>query len=150
MGNMSKFTLILICLSLAYVSEAGFRCFWGDWACSAGCKVLGQRTGTCDDDGKCWCSEQSLNLDDLRELLPSRCTLGLAFCQGTCHAIGRRDGKCQYGEGCECSEERISPAEFAMCAAESTCRADCQRRGKLLEDVMDGAANVFPKIPMNY
>ena len=44
------------------------------------------------------CSEQSLNLDDLRELLPSRCTLGLAFCQGTCHAIGRRDGKCQYGE----------------------------------------------------
>ena len=44
------------------------------------------------------CSEQSLHLDDLRELLPSRCTLGLAFCQGTCHAIGRRDGKCQYGE----------------------------------------------------
>merc|ERR1711988_1306196 len=70
------------------------------------------------------------NFDDLRELLPSRCTLGLAFCQGTCHAIGRRDGKCQYGEGCECSEERISPAEFALCAAESTCRADCQRRGK--------------------
>ena len=44
------------------------------------------------------CSEQSLNLDDLRELLPSRCTLGLAFCQGTCHAIGRRDGKCEYGQ----------------------------------------------------
>ena len=33
-------------------------------------------------------------------------------------------------KGCECSEERISPAEFALCAAESTCRADCQRRGK--------------------
>lgn len=44
------------------------------------------------------CSEQSLHLDDLRELLPSRCTLGLAFCQGTCHAIGRRDGKCEYGQ----------------------------------------------------
>ena len=30
------------------------RCFFGDWACDAGCKVLGQSTGTCDDEDKCW------------------------------------------------------------------------------------------------
>jgi hypothetical protein len=34
--------------------KAGFRCFFGDWACSGGCKVLGQKSGLCDDDGKCW------------------------------------------------------------------------------------------------
>merc|ERR1712226_1702885 len=89
--NMSKFTLILICLSLAYVSEAGFRCFWGDWACSSGCKVLGQRTGTCDDNGKCWCSEQSLNLDDLRELLPFKMYFGISFLSRnlSCHWSAR-------------------------------------------------------------
>merc|ERR1719412_713675 len=113
---MNKFAILLICLSFVCVSEAGFRCFFGDWACDA--------------EDKCWCSEQSINLSDFRELLPSRCTLGTAFCQTTCHAIGRRDGQCEYGEGCECSEERISPSEFALCAAESTCRSDCQRKGK--------------------
>ena len=36
----------------------------------------------------------------------------------------------QTFQGCECSDERISPEEFALCASESTCSADCQRRGK--------------------
>ena len=44
------------------------------------------------------CSEQPINLNDFRELLPSRCTLGEDFCQITCHAIGRRDGACEYGK----------------------------------------------------
>ena len=34
--------------------EAGFRCSIGETACSAGCVVLGQSSGTCDDEGKCW------------------------------------------------------------------------------------------------
>ena len=51
---MNKFAILLICLSFVCVSEAGFRCFFGDWACDAGCKVLGQSTGTCDDEDKCW------------------------------------------------------------------------------------------------
>merc|ERR1711963_244732 len=105
--KMRQFTIIFLTLSFVYISEAGFRCFFGDSACSLGCKILGQKTGLCDDDNKCWCSEQPINLNDFRELLPSRCTLGEDFCQITCHAIGRRDG-----------------------ASESTCRADCQRRGK--------------------
>ena len=45
--------LFLVLLTIGF-SEAGFRCFFGDWACSSGCKVLGQSSGTCDDDGKCW------------------------------------------------------------------------------------------------
>ena len=45
--------LFLVLLGIG-LSEAGFRCFFGDWACSSGCKVLGQSSGTCDDDGKCW------------------------------------------------------------------------------------------------
>ena len=58
--------------------------------------------------------------------MPSRCTLGLDFCKGTCQAIGRKTGSCEYGQGCECSDERLSPSEFALCAAESTCRLHCQ------------------------
>lgn len=54
---MSKIFLIItsfIVLSQIGFSEAGFRCFFGDWFCSAGCKVLGHQTGLCDDDKKCW------------------------------------------------------------------------------------------------
>ena len=90
-----------------------------------------------------------LSLDNLRSLLPSRCHLGLPFCvvgillsnsyyqpclttpQATCNALGRVTGTCAKdgATNCECSDEYISPKEFALCAAESTCRLDCQRQG---------------------
>ena len=76
------------------------------------------------------CSEKDIDFKAFRELLPSRCTLGESFCEGTCNAIGRKSGSCEYGEGCECSDEFLSPSEFALCAAESTCRLDCQANGK--------------------
>ena len=76
------------------------------------------------------CSERSFDFAALREILPSRCTLGLDFCKGTCQAIGRKTGSCEYGKGCECSDEHLTPSEFALCAAESTCRLDCQANGK--------------------
>ena len=121
---MNQLSVIIVCLSLAYVAEAGIRCsIGGDTACSLGCKVLGQSGGTCDDDKKCWyvnsktgktffiltydmksiwfsffrCSELPFDLDDLRESLPSRCDLGESVCQGTCNAIGRKTGKCVGG-----------------------------------------------------
>ena len=52
--KMRQFTIIFLTLSFVYLSEAGFRCFFGDSACSLGCKILGQKTGLCDDDNKCW------------------------------------------------------------------------------------------------
>ena len=52
--KMRRFTIIFLTLSFVYLSEAGFRCFFGDSACSLGCKVLGQSGGTCDNDNKCW------------------------------------------------------------------------------------------------
>lgn len=33
------------------------------------------------------------------------------------------------GNDCECDDTYLSPSEFALCAAESTCRLDCQRQG---------------------
>merc|ERR1711934_968389 len=72
----------------------------------------------------------TISIADFREILPSRCTLGKSFCEGTCNAIGRRTGACETGKGCECSEEKLSPSQFALCAAESTCRLDCQANGK--------------------
>jgi len=122
--------LFLILSGIVAVTQAGFRCSIGDFACTASCVVLGQSSGTCDNDNECWCSEKDIDFKAFRELLPSRCTLGKSFCEGTCNAIGRRTGSCEFGEGCECSDEFLSPSEFALCAAESTCRLDCQRQGK--------------------
>merc|ERR1712029_883538 len=97
MGSLLKTTMkatlaLLLVLCGIGLSEAGFRCFFGDWACSSGCKVLGQSSGTCDDDGKCWCSERAISFAEFREML--------------------------------------TPSEFALCAAESTCTVHCQGQGK--------------------
>merc|ERR1712029_1040871 len=131
--NFSLYTLAFGLLEV----EAGFRCnsiftsILSDGACKASCVILGHTSGICDNDRKCHCSGKAIDTDAFLELLPSRCDLGLKFCQGTCHAIGRRDGIC-YNDyrGCECSTDRLTPSEFALCGAESTCRLDCQRRGK--------------------
>ena len=50
---MNKFAILIICLSLAYVSEAGFRCSLGLWACNASCVGTLRSHGVCDDDGEC-------------------------------------------------------------------------------------------------
>jgi len=128
---MNKFLLAILLFGIVSQIEAGFRCsLGGDTVCSAGCVVLGQTSGTCDDDNECWCSEKSIDFEDL---LPSRCHLGESICEGTCHAIGRKTGECRRVNGnldCQCSEEKLTPKQFALCGAESTCRLDCQRRGK--------------------
>merc|ERR1711976_364505 len=128
-STMKVFVSTLLLLALVGNSLAGFRCTFGDWACSAGCVTLGQTSGICDDNGKCWCSERSISLDDIKALLPSRCDLGTSVCEGTCHSIGRKSGTCT-DTGCDCSEEKLSPEEFGLCAAESTCRIHCQAQGK--------------------
>merc|ERR1712170_110690 len=125
---------IALIIALAFgLSEAGFRCetplIGGDALCSAGCVVvgLGQHTsGICDDEGECHCDQKKIDFRPFRELLPSRCDLGPEFCKRTCNAVGYRSGECVYGKGCECSSDRLSPREFALCAAESTCRIHCQ------------------------
>jgi len=130
---MKLLLISVLIFGLTEMSEAGFRCTFGDTACSAGCVILGHSSGTCDDDGKCWCSERDIDFDAFLELLPSRCDISLELCQGTCHSIGRKDGVCittsSGNKDCQCSEERVSPSQFAKCAAESTCRLDCQANG---------------------
>ena len=39
------------------------RCRYFDFlrACKVGCKVLGHTTGVCDENDKCWCSEEDYN-----------------------------------------------------------------------------------------
>jgi len=122
---MKTFLLLVATITTA---RAGFRCTFGDWACTAGCVVLGQTSGVCDEQGKCWCSENSIDLDDFRAILPSRCTLGQAVCDSTCHSIGRASGTCDRF-GCTCSDRTLTPDEFLLCAAASTCRLDCQAKG---------------------
>jgi len=129
---MLKLAGLCLLISLSIV-QAGFRCSLGNWACSAGCAALGQTSGICDEDWKCWCSEREISLDDIKALLPSRCDLGESFCEGTCNSIGRKTGKCtteRGGKDCECSDEYLSPTEFALCAAASTCRIHCQTNGQ--------------------
>jgi len=120
---------IFIFISLLIVgTQGGFRCTFGNWACTAGCVALGQTSGLCDDAGKCWCSESSISLNNFRALLPSRCHLGNAVCEGTCHSLGRSTGTCGT-YGCTCSDEFLTPSQFLLCAAASTCRMDCQAKG---------------------
>merc|ERR1712062_903319 len=123
-------TVLVLLVSTSLVS-AGFRCTLGEWACSASCVTLGQTSGICDSESDCICSEKSISLSNLRKLLPSRCNLGEGFCSATCNTIGRSGGKClEDANDCECSDTYLSPTQFALCAAESTCRLDCQRQGK--------------------
>merc|ERR1712168_276427 len=132
-SDMARYTvsIMLVMVTMVSITMGGFRCTLGEWACSASCVTLGQTSGICDAEGDCICSEKSISLANLRSLLPSRCHLGLPFCVATCNALGRVTGTCAKdgATNCECSAEYISPTEFALCAAESTCRLDCQRQG---------------------
>merc|ERR1712241_75544 len=151
MGRLSLTVLVLM-VSTSLVS-GGFRCTLGQWACSASCVTLGQTSGICDGEGECNCSERSISLSNLRDLLPSRCNLGESFCEGTCNAIGRTGGKCVEKDGvqdCQCDETFLTGSQFALCGAESTCRLDCQRRG-LASGECDGwncvcSTNVAPTV----
>jgi len=128
--TMNRLILVaLVCVVSLGVVNAGFRCSLGNPVCSAGCVLLGQTSGLCDEEGTCHCSENSISLSSLKGLLPSRCHLGKSFCEGTCNAIGRKTGICTEKDGlkdCECDTAFLSPSEFALCAAESTCRIHCQ------------------------
>merc|ERR1712004_235613 len=132
MAAPGKGLLLIVLLGLASPALAGFRCTLGEWACTASCVTLGQTSGLCTDEGECQCSERSISLNNLRALLPSRCHLGASFCAATCNSIGQKNGTCvekDSGEtDCQCGGY-LSPTEFALCAAESTCRLDCQRQG---------------------
>jgi len=129
--SLKMLPVLLLVLHCSLVM-GGFRCTLGQWACSASCVTLGQTSGICDAEGECICSERTISLSNLRALLPSRCSISEKFCEGTCHATGRAGGKCVVDEDgandCQCSDTFLSASQFALCAAESTCRLDCQRR----------------------
>merc|ERR1712055_350981 len=127
-GNWKMLCKIFSIFLLLGAANAGFRCTFGNWACTAGCVGLGQTSGLCDDAGVCHCSAKSISLSNFHAMLPSRCTLGESFCQGTCHSLGRATGTCGT-YGCTCSDRFLTPSEFLLCAAESTCRLDCQAKG---------------------
>merc|ERR1719319_608695 len=48
--------LILLSLHLlGHLSQAGFRCTFGNYVCRTSCLVIGRTTGFCDQDGECIC-----------------------------------------------------------------------------------------------
>ena len=51
---MKSIFLAIIAFVLIGKIEAGFRCSIGKIACSSSCVVMGQSSGTCDDEGECW------------------------------------------------------------------------------------------------
>ena len=53
MINQTSFVLMIF-VTIVQI-KAGFRCrLGGDKMCSAGCMVLGQTSGICDDEKECW------------------------------------------------------------------------------------------------
>merc|ERR1712215_15716 len=111
-SQTSEMKLLLLLFLFIVSVHARFRCTLGNWACTAGCVVLGQTSGLCDDDGKCWCSERSIALTDFRALLPSRCDLGQSVCAAAstcrmdCQAKGHGTGEC-VGWSCECRSNTV-------------------------------------------
>ena len=52
---MNKILFVLIFFVTNVQIKAGFRCkLGGDKMCSAGCVILGQTSGICDDEDECW------------------------------------------------------------------------------------------------
>merc|ERR1711976_1133497 len=47
----------------SYVSSYDKRCKYFSFisACKVGCKITGHTTGACDENDKCWCSEDDYN-----------------------------------------------------------------------------------------
>ena len=60
--NTMMLTMTVLMASLA-VTQAGFRCTLGNWACTASCVTLGQTSGVCDGEGE---ADLSLVFDALR------------------------------------------------------------------------------------
>merc|ERR1712045_107598 len=86
---MNKIAAILvICLSLAYVTEAGFRCSLGQWACDASCATTLRSHGVCHPDGECECQTE-VAISNI-----SRCNFGEAHCNWWCQQAGQVSGKC--------------------------------------------------------
>merc|ERR1712210_180527 len=84
---LCKFFSLLL---LAAATRAGFRCTFGNWACTAGCVGLGQTSGLCDDAGACHCSAKSISLSNFHAMLPSRCTLGRASARALVTHLGEQ------------------------------------------------------------
>merc|ERR1712062_65036 len=124
-------------LALTAATRAGFRCTFGNWACTAGCVALGQTSGLCDDAGVCHCSAKSISLSNFRAMLPSRCTLGESFCQGTCHSLGRASGTCGT-YGCTCSDRYLTPSEFSSVLQNQPVGSTARQKAMQLVSVMGG------------
>jgi hypothetical protein len=43
--------------------------------------------------------------------------------------MGRESGSCNAKKECTCSEKFLSPEQFALCAAETSCQLNCKRKG---------------------
>merc|ERR1711973_156126 len=147
LSSLVKSLLLLTSLVVALESngvQAGLRCGAigsvlemissdaKEVACKGSCIAQGKTSGICDDQGDCHCSANTIDFDDLRNLVPSRCDISEQACKSSCHAIGRRDGVCKTRGGkkdCQCSEESVSAEEFVKCAAEESCQGWCQSQG---------------------
>ncbi len=49
--------------------------------------------------------------------------------QTLCNAMGRESGSCNAKKECTCSEKYLTPEQFALCAAETSCQLNCKRKG---------------------
>jgi len=68
--------------------------------------------------------------EKIKKLTPSKCQISQEFCSKACHSIGRVSGVCNEDfTDCDCSDEYVSAKQYGLCAVDSICKYDCQRRG---------------------
>ena len=67
--------------------------------------------------------------EKIKKLTPSKCQISQEFCSKACHSIGRVSGVCNEDfTDCDCSDEYVSAKQYGLCAVDSICKYDCQRR----------------------
>jgi len=77
--------------------------------------------------------------ENLRSLVPSKCTISQDFCDQACRAIGKRNGRCNSDyTDCDCSDDWVTPIQYALCASETVCVLDCQAKGKATGECKGG------------
>ena len=74
--------------------------------------------------------------EKIKKLTPSKCQISQEFCSKACHSIGRISGVCNEDfTDCDCSDEYVSAKQYGLCAVDSICKYDCQRRKYIRDEI---------------
>ena len=125
---------------------------YGTAGCKYGCVISEYRTGTCDENDTCKCSnvrsqpiiedEFGSKINEINEtrlvttkevigLVPAECMTSPGFCDRVCREIGHVNGTWNLEKtDCTCNENWVTVIQYILCLDGRDCALHCRRRGK--------------------